>query len=171
MKYINANHTVSNTFNYILYADYTILNRPLYSFIHGGCHHMNHISLLIYSETNSADDIVECIFLNENVRIAIKISLKNLFIRVQSTIFQHWFREWLGAYDKPLSEPMMVGLQTHIYIYIYIERERERCVTWPHCVTAYNANFLVFTKPNGNDWPRDSATWNWQYHDSKDNRI
>ena len=38
-----------------------------------------------------ADDIFECIFLNENVWISIKISSK-FFLRVQLTIFQHWFR-------------------------------------------------------------------------------
>ena len=42
------------------------------------------------------DDNFKCIFLNENVWISIAVSLK--FVpRVQLTIFQHWFREWLGA--------------------------------------------------------------------------
>ena len=39
----------------------------------------------------------------------------SLFPRVQLTISQHWFRQWLGA-DKPLSEPMMVSLLTHICV-------------------------------------------------------
>ena len=43
-----------------------------------------------------ADDIFKCIFLNENVWIPIKIHWR-LFVRVQLTIFQHWFRWWLGA--------------------------------------------------------------------------
>ena len=38
-----------------------------------------------------AYDTFKCIFLNENVRIFIEISL-SLFLRVQLTIFQHWFR-------------------------------------------------------------------------------
>ena len=38
----------------------------------------------------------------------------SLFLRVQLTIFHHWFRKWLG--DKPLSEPMMVSLLMHICI-------------------------------------------------------
>ena len=43
-----------------------------------------------------ADDNFKCLFLNENVWNSIKISLK--FVRkVQLTIFQHWFRWWLGA--------------------------------------------------------------------------
>ena len=37
-----------------------------------------------------ADDILKCIFLNENVSIAIKISLK--FVPKGPIIFQHWFR-------------------------------------------------------------------------------
>ena len=61
-----------------------------------------------------ADDIFKCIFLNENVWIPIKISL-SLFLRVQLTISQHWFRLWLGA-DQPLSGPMMVRLPTHIFV-------------------------------------------------------
>ena len=39
-----------------------------------------------------ADDIFKCIFFNENVWISIKISL-----RIQLTIFQHWFRKRLDA--------------------------------------------------------------------------
>ena len=43
-----------------------------------------------------------------------------LFLRVKLTKFHHWFRWWLGAdkvtTDKPLSEPMMVSLLTHIRV-------------------------------------------------------
>ena len=39
---------------------------------------------------NFLDDIFKCISLNETVWTSIKISL-------QLTIFQHWFRQWLGA--------------------------------------------------------------------------
>ena len=42
-----------------------------------------------------ADDIFKCIFLNENIWISLKISLK--FLSSELTIFQHWFRQWLGA--------------------------------------------------------------------------
>ena len=41
------------------------------------------------------DDIFKCIFLNKNIRISIKIW--SLFLGVQLTISQHWFRWWLGA--------------------------------------------------------------------------
>ena len=42
------------------------------------------------------DDILKCIFLNENGWIPLKISLK-LFLRFELTIFQRWFRLWLSA--------------------------------------------------------------------------
>ena len=67
-----------------------------------------------------ADDTFIRIFLNENARISIKISIKffpkgpinNIpaFVQVMA---------WRRSGDKPLSEPMMVNLLTHI------------CVTWP----------------------------------------
>ena len=41
-----------------------------------------------------AGDIFKGIFLNENIWIPIKISLKS---RVQLTISKHWFRWWIGA--------------------------------------------------------------------------
>ena len=40
------------------------------------------------------DDILKCIFLNENVWISLTISLK--CVR-KVRIFHHWFRQWLGA--------------------------------------------------------------------------
>ena len=39
----------------------------------------------------------------------------SLLLRVQLTIFQHLFREWLGT-DNPLSEPMVVSLLTFICV-------------------------------------------------------
>ena len=68
-----------------------------------------------------ADDIFKCIFLNENVWIPIKISMKfvpkgpinNIPALVQIIA-------WRRPGNKPLSEPMMVVSPTHI------------CVTRPH---------------------------------------
>ena len=73
-----------------------------------------------------ADDIFKCIFLNQNVWIPIKISLKfvpkgpinNIPSLVQIMV---WHRP--GA--KPLSEPMMVSLLTH------------NCVTRPQWVNLH----------------------------------
>ena len=69
------------------------------------------------------DDVYKCIFLNENVWILLKISLKfvpkgpinNIPSLVQ-------IMAWRRPGDKPLSEPMMVRLLTHI------------CVAWPQWV-------------------------------------
>ena len=74
------------------------------------------------------DDTLNCIFLNENVRISITISLKfapkgsinNIPALVQIMV-------WRRPGDKPLSEPMIVTLLTHI------------CVTRPQWV---NENLL-----------------------------
>ena len=72
------------------------------------------------------DDVFKCIFLNENLWISIKISLKfvpkgpinNVPALVQ---IMAWYRPG----DRPLSEPMMVILPTHV------------CVTRPQWVHTY----------------------------------
>ena len=77
------------------------------------------------------DDIFKCIFLNENVWISIKISPKFVPrgpINYITTLIQ--IMAWHRLGDKPLSEPMMVGLLAQI------------CVTRPQWVKT--------------DWPR----WN-----------
>ena len=73
-----------------------------------------------------ADDIFKCILLNENVWIPIKISLKFVPqgpINNIPTLVQ--IMAWRRPGDKPLSEPMMVKLPTHI------------CVTRPQWVKPY----------------------------------
>ena len=62
-----------------------------------------------------ADDIFICIFLNENVWIPIKISLKIVpkgAINIIQALVQ--IMAWRRPGDKPLSEPMMISLTTHI---------------------------------------------------------
>ena len=69
------------------------------------------------------DDIFKCIFFNENVWISLKISLKyvpNIRINNIPALVQIMAWRWPG--DKPLSEPMMFCLLTHI------------CVTQPEWV-------------------------------------
>ena len=64
-----------------------------------------------------ADDTFKRIFLNENVRIAIKISLKFVPkgpINNNPALVQ--ITAWRRSGDKPLSEPMMVRLLTHICV-------------------------------------------------------
>ena len=63
------------------------------------------------------DDIFKCIFLNVNAWISIKISLKfvpKVPINKNSSLVQ--IMAWRRSGDKPLSEPMMVSLLTHICV-------------------------------------------------------
>ena len=64
-----------------------------------------------------ADDTFKHIFLNENVRISIKISLKFVSkgpINKIPSLVQ--IMAWRQTGTKPLSEPMMVRLPTHICV-------------------------------------------------------
>ena len=85
------------------------------------------ISLTLGQRQNGhhfTDDTFKCIFVNENVRIPIKISLKfvpeapinNIPALVQ-------IMAWRRPGDKPLSEPMMVSLLTHICVTLPQYRE------------------------------------------------
>ena len=70
-----------------------------------------------------ADDTFKHIFLNENVGITIKISLKFVHkdpINSMPALVQ--IMAWRRPGDKPLSEPMVVRLPTNI------------CITWPQWV-------------------------------------
>ena len=64
-----------------------------------------------------ADDTFKHIFLNENVRISIKISLKFVpkgpIYDIPALV---QIMAWRRPDDKPLSEPMMVRLPTHICV-------------------------------------------------------
>ena len=75
------------------------------------------------NEQYFADDIFKCIFINENVWISIKISL-NFIAKgpINNTPALVQIMAWRRPGNKPLSEPMMVSLPTHI------------CVTWPQWV-------------------------------------
>ena len=76
------------------------------------------------------DDIFKCIFMNENLSVLIKISLKfvpsgpinNIPVLVQ-------IMAWRCPGDRPLSEPMMVSLVMHICI------TQPQWVKWSHCNT------------------------------------
>ena len=84
-------------------------------------HHLNEININTLrprrNEQHFADDIFKRIFFNENIWISIKISLKlvpkgpinNIPALVQ-------IMAWCRSGDKPLSEPMMVSLPTHICV-------------------------------------------------------
>ena len=64
-----------------------------------------------------ADDIFKCIFLNENFWFLTQISLKYApygLIDNMAALIQ--IMAWRRRRDKPLSEPMMVSLLTHICV-------------------------------------------------------
>ena len=72
------------------------------------------------AETNGrhfADDIFKYIFLNENVSFLNKISLKfvpkGLINNIPALV---QIMAWRRLGDKPLSEPMMFSLPTHICV-------------------------------------------------------
>ena len=87
-----------------------------------------------------ANDIFKGIFVNENAEISIKISLKfvpkgpitNISALVQ-------IMAWRRLGDKPLSEPMVISLLTHI------------CVTRPQWVISLTA-FLDISFSNTIQW-------------------
>ena len=108
-------------------------------------------------------DIFKCIFVNENVWILIKISLKFVpkgpIISIPSLV---QIMVWRRPGAKPLPEPMMVSLRTHI------------CVTRPQWV---NINALVSGRYGSNFafvyfkfvlqidiWSISSETASGEYH-------
>ena len=82
-----------------------------------------------------ADDIFNCIFLNENVWIPIQISLKFPKGPIKNIPALVQIMAWRRPGDKPLSEPMMVNLPTHI------------CVSRPQWVNTYSEHiaFSLFS--------------------------
>ena len=69
------------------------------------------------NERHFADDIFKCIFINENVWCPIKISLKfvpwGLINNIPALV---QIMAWRRPGDKPLSEPRMVRLPTHLCV-------------------------------------------------------
>ena len=64
-----------------------------------------------------ADDTFKCIFLNENVRISFKISLKFVPLgSINNIPALVRLMAWRRPGDKPLSEPMIVSLPTNICV-------------------------------------------------------
>ena len=67
------------------------------------------------------DDIFKCIFFNENVWISLKISLKIVPNNIPALVPNNipafvQIMAWRRPGDKPLSEPMIVRLLTHVCI-------------------------------------------------------
>ena len=63
-----------------------------------------------------ADDVFKCIFFNENVLISLKISPKFVpKVPINNIPALVQILAWCRSGKKPLSEPMIVSLLTHIY--------------------------------------------------------
>ena len=80
------------------------------------CHWVNTLSPR-QNGRHFADDIFKCIFLNESAPISRKKALKfvpELLINNIPALVQ--IMAWRRSGDKPLSEPMMVNLPTHICV-------------------------------------------------------
>ena len=92
------------------------------------------INTLTYWGWDKMEAIFQWIFLNENVQISLKISLKSVpRFRINNIppLVQIMAWRWLG--DKPLSEPMMVSLLTNI------------CVTRTQWVNWANTDFSLMS--------------------------
>ena len=106
-----------------------------------------------------ADDTFKRIFFNENIRISIKISLKFVHkgpIKNIAALVQ--IMAWRRSGDKPLSEPMMVSLPTHI------------CVTRPQWVNFVLEHNILSTSKTYSDalWtPICWANVKWNPHNSR----
>ena len=90
------------------------------------------------SRRHFADDSFRCIFFYENVWISIKTSLKYIakgpIINIPALV---QIMAWRGPCDKPLSEPMLFSLLTHI------------CVARPQWVNSIALGaFIGFPKDN-----------------------
>ena len=86
-----------------------------------------------------ADDIFKCIFLNENVWILLKISLKFVpKFKINNIPALVKIMAWRRPGDKPLSEPMMVSLLTHICVAqpLWVENDSGR-----YTEIIFNKNF------------------------------
>ena len=80
-----------------------------------------------------ADDTFKPIFLNENIQISIKISLKFVpKVPINNIPALVQIMTWRRPGYKPLSEPMMVCLLTHICV------TRPQWVNWPHSIKIYD---------------------------------
>ena len=98
-----------------------------------------------------ADETFIRIFMNENVRISINISLrfvpKGLINNIPVLVE---IMAWRRPGDKPLSEPIMVNILTHI------------CVTRPQWVNSPSISCSVITSQSGyglSQWPMILKAW------------
>ena len=99
-----------------------------------------------------ADDIFKCIFLNENDWIPIKISLKFVSSGTINNIpALVRIMAWRRPGDKPLSEPMMVRLPTHICVtrpqWVKMMRSQIRYIRMRFCYNNSPKVVKIFVNP------------------------
>ena len=104
------------------------LHWPFYSlwcrYTSQNCYHCVNTLRPRHNGRHFPDDTFKPIFLNENIRISIKISLKFVpKVPINNIPALVQIMAWRRSGDKPLSEPKMVSLLTHI------------CVTRPQWVS------------------------------------
>ena len=83
------------------------------------------------------DGFFKCIFLNENIWISMKISLKFLINNIPSLV---QIMAWRRPGDKPLSKPMMVSLPTHICVIIDAHIRHSASISKLAYLTRYSVN-------------------------------
>ena len=91
-----------------------------------------------------ADNILKCVFLKENIWMLLKISLKFVpEVRINNIPVLVKIMAWCRPGDKPLSEPMMVRLPTHICV------TRPKWVNdylWINCELSPFLHFVIYDK-------------------------
>ena len=99
-----------------------------------------------------ADDIFKCVFLNEDIPISINISLKfvpkGLINNIPALV---QIMAWCRPGDKPLSEPLMMSLLTHICITLPQRVQVNVSLLWCQatsvlCVDSNKVLFQAFLK-------------------------
>ena len=105
----------------MLFINHNCINRSPQNIKYKDIYDHNQFGLKhIEAEKNGrhfADDVFKCIFLNENIWILLKISLKFVLKGpINNILSLVQIMAWRRPGDKPLSEPMMVSLLTHICV-------------------------------------------------------
>ena len=106
------------------------------------------------------DDIFMCIFVNENIWLSLKVSLKFVpEVRINNIPALVYIMAWRRPGDKPLSEPMMVRLPTHICVtrsqWVNASRRyqsEEGCIIDPYIVKT-SVTFWLLEKKNNESQP------------------
>ena len=118
MKYAHGFVMVVLWFYYMVFGSFTWISNPYISRLLHSHWCVLHCPSAKFSNKNGRhfpDDIFQYIFLNENEWISIKISLK--FVPkgpINNIPASDQIMAWRRLGDKPLSEPMVVRLPTHM---------------------------------------------------------